>query len=259
MAAIKFDLKNILTKNCLPGGDDPVGRGRTVPFTAFYCRDDKSLWISDAAGNLISLSDLLSGNGAPRAFPTTVAGRDGVDGQSIVGPRGPKGDSIVGPPGRDGKDAVGRPGEQGRPGVDGRPGADAPQRTELDAVKKEMVELKSFLLATMRSELADRVREHEEHLRRITKLAQLLTTRAACLKDGKDGKDSTVPGPPGPRGDVLVIGDGELQDEIKKLRQARARTLAIILDAIEQNESGPPSHVKQHLRIQLKKLEEAAR
>ena len=79
MAAIKFDLKSILTKNCLPGGDDPAGRGRAKPFTAYFCRDDKSLWISDAEGNLLSISDLLSGNGIVRAFPAAgCAGRDGA-------------------------------------------------------------------------------------------------------------------------------------------------------------------------------------
>jgi hypothetical protein len=51
MAPVKFDLKSIITRNLLPGGGDPSARGKTTPFTAYFCRDDKSLWISDADGN----------------------------------------------------------------------------------------------------------------------------------------------------------------------------------------------------------------
>jgi hypothetical protein len=133
VAAIKFDLKNILTHRLLPGGDAPGQRGLAKPFTAYFCRDDQSLWISDSEGNLISLSDLLAGEGAPRAFPAQgPAGRDGAPG--IKGDRGPQGpagrdgsngrDSTTpGPQGRDGD--RGPQGPAGRDGRDGKDGADS--------------------------------------------------------------------------------------------------------------------------------------
>jgi len=128
--AIKFTLLNILTKNLLPGGGNPAESGKAAPFTAYFCRDDRSLWISDAEGNLISISDLLSGNGAPRAFPAQgSAGRDGIP--------GPKGDpGKTGKPGADGRHGrdsqtpgpigpQGSTGPQGAAGRDGRDGADS--------------------------------------------------------------------------------------------------------------------------------------
>ena len=55
MPAIKFELKNLLRKNFLPGGGDPTARGKGTPFCVYFCRDDKTLWLSDAEGCLLSL------------------------------------------------------------------------------------------------------------------------------------------------------------------------------------------------------------
>jgi len=105
VAAVKFALKNILTRRLLPGGDAPGQRGKAPAFTAYFCRDDKSLWISDAEGNLISISDLLAGAGAPRTFPFVPT----------IGPQGPQGiPGATGPAGPIG--ATGPQGEKGEPG-----------------------------------------------------------------------------------------------------------------------------------------------
>lgn len=122
MAAIKFDLKNILTHRLLPGGDLPGERGKAAPFTAYFCRDDKSLWISDSDGNLISISDLLAGASAPRTFPYVPT----------VGPQGPQG--IPGATGARG--APGPPGPQGIPGPKGD--LLVPTDTEIGAALKEL-------------------------------------------------------------------------------------------------------------------------
>jgi hypothetical protein len=132
LSQIKFHHKTIVSKNLLPGGGGQ--RAGAKPFTSYYCKDDKSLWFSDAEGNLISLSDLLAGTGATRVFPAEgVAGKDGAPG--IKGDRG-----LTGPAGRDGsngKDSttpgpVGRQGDtgpQGPAGADGRDGKDGADST----------------------------------------------------------------------------------------------------------------------------------
>jgi hypothetical protein len=145
MPAIKFDLKSIMARSFLPGGGDPAARGKAAPFTAYFCRDDKSLWISDAEGNLVSLTDLLGGVGAPRAFPAQgCAGRDGAPGR----------DGADGKPGRDGKDstvpgpASTVPGPQA-PGIKGDRGERGPAGPDsaalLEQVRKELAELRALV------------------------------------------------------------------------------------------------------------------
>ena len=114
MAAPKFSVKHILTHNLLPGNGDPTQRGKGTPFCIYVCKDDGSVWLSDAEGNMCCLSDILLGKGLPvRAFPATgCAGRDGAPGR----------DGADGKPGRDGADstvpgpASTVPGPQGQPG-----------------------------------------------------------------------------------------------------------------------------------------------
>jgi hypothetical protein len=118
--AQKFTVRHILTKNLLPGGGDPAARGMGTPFCLYVCKDDGSVWISDAEGDMVCLSDLLLGKGAPaKAFP--AQGAQGPSGKDSVvpGPRGdqgPAGQSIVGPPGQT---IVGPTGPQGPAGKDG--------------------------------------------------------------------------------------------------------------------------------------------
>ena len=129
MPAQKFIVKNILTKNLLPGGGDPTARGKGTPLCLYVCRDDGSVWISDAEGDMVCLSDLLLGKGAPaKAFPAQgCAGRDGAVGaRGEIGKTGPAGrdgvDGRIGPPGISGTD-----GRDGRDGVDGSPGPIGPR------------------------------------------------------------------------------------------------------------------------------------
>lgn len=161
MAAIKFDLKSILTKHCLPGGDDPAGRGKAAPFTAYFCRDDKSLWISDAEGNLVSLSDVLSGVGGPRAFPAQgCAGKDGA-----TGPQGEQGrpgrDAKDGAPGINGRDSFvpGPPGAsvQGPQGERGPAGPDSAEvlsevRHEIAALREELAQVRALYQRLLEAE-----------------------------------------------------------------------------------------------------------
>jgi hypothetical protein len=124
VAAPKFTVKNILTKNLLPGGGDPTARGKGAPLCLYVCRDDGSSWLSDAEGNMCCLSDILLGKGMPvRAFP--AQGSQGPPGKDSVvpGPRGeqgPPGQSIEGRPGRNGNDCICRNGRDGIDGKDGR-------------------------------------------------------------------------------------------------------------------------------------------
>lgn len=123
MSAPKFTVKNILTKNLLPGNGDPSARGKGTPFCIYVCKDDGSCWLSDAEGNMLCLSDLLLGKGLPvRAFPAQgCQGPAGAD-SLVPGPRGeqgPPGRSIEGRPGRNGSDCICR---NGRDGIDGRDG-----------------------------------------------------------------------------------------------------------------------------------------
>jgi hypothetical protein len=63
MAATKFTVRHILTVNLLPGasggGGDPSARGVAEPFTVYVCKDTGDVWIADAEGRLLSLSDML--------------------------------------------------------------------------------------------------------------------------------------------------------------------------------------------------------
>jgi hypothetical protein len=107
----------------LPGNGDPAARGKGTPLCLYVCKDDGSVWYSDAEGNMLCLSDLLLGKGAPaKAFPAQGAqgppGKDSV----VPGPRGwqgPPGQSIEGKPGRNGNDCICR---NGRDGIDGKNG-----------------------------------------------------------------------------------------------------------------------------------------
>jgi hypothetical protein len=144
MPAQKFTVKHILTKNLLPGGGDPAARGKGTPLCLYVCKDDGSVWLSDATGDMVCLSDILLGRGAPaKAFPAQgCAGRDGAPGR----------DGAEGKPGRDGKDstvpgpASTVPGPLGRDGV-GNPGPQGPPGPDsaalLEQVRKDMVELKA--------------------------------------------------------------------------------------------------------------------
>jgi hypothetical protein len=102
MAAIHFELKSLLTKNVL-GGGDPTARSQGEPFTFYYCRDTEEMFFTDAVGNFINFGSVLAAvlNGSmPLALPASpVVGPKGEKGDSIVGPKGEKGDSIVGPQG----------------------------------------------------------------------------------------------------------------------------------------------------------------
>ena len=127
MPAQKFTVKHILTHNLLPGGGDPAARGKGTPLCLYVCKDDGSVWLSDAEGDMVCLSELLLGKGAPaKAFPAQGAqgpsGRDSV----VPGPRGeqgPKGESIVGPPCQT---IVGPSGPQGEIGPQGPQGIQGP-------------------------------------------------------------------------------------------------------------------------------------
>ena len=120
MPAQKFTVKNIMARSFLPGGGDPAARGKGTPLCLYVCRDDDSVWISDAEGDMVCLSELLLGKGAPvKAFPAQgCQGPAGKD-STVPGPRGeqgPPGASIVGPPGQT---IVGPAGPQGPAGKDG--------------------------------------------------------------------------------------------------------------------------------------------
>ncbi len=157
MAATKFTVKHILAHTLLPGGGDPTARGKGTPFCIYVCKDDGSLWLSDAEGNMCCLSDILLGKSLPvrlgkslpvRAFPAQgCAGRDGAPGR----------DGADGKPGRDGADSVvpGQastvPGPQGPPGQSirgekGDPGSDtavvlAEVRQALAEIRRQLVPL----------------------------------------------------------------------------------------------------------------------
>lgn len=92
---------------------------------------------------------------------------------------------------------------------------------------------------------------------------------------GPAGKDSTVPGPrgekgdkgergeSGPRGekgDVLVLGESELADAVRQLRnellQRRARGLAVIADGLAHlGNTGAERLVRQHLEAVQREIQ----
>lgn len=146
MPAPKFTVKHILTKNLLPGNDDPASRGKGTPLCLYVCKDDGSVWYSDAEGNMLCLSDLLLGKGLPvRAFPAQgCAGRDGASGR----------DGVDGKPGRDGVastvpgPASTVPGPQGPPGqsIRGERGPAGPGSAALlEEIRRQMVELRAIV------------------------------------------------------------------------------------------------------------------
>jgi alpha-D-ribose 1-methylphosphonate 5-triphosphate synthase subunit PhnG len=63
-------------------------------------------------------------------------------------------------------------------------------------------------------------------------------------QDGKDGIDGRAgaTGPAGPRGDVLVIGESELADTVRKLRielkEKHAAHIAVLVNSIEHHKQG---------------------
>jgi hypothetical protein len=146
MPALKFTIKNILTKNLLPGNGDPAARGKGTPLCLYVCRDDGSAWYSDLDGNMLCLSDLLLGRGAPvLAFPAQgCSGRDGAPGRNGTdGKAGRNGaDSTVPGP------ASTVPGPQGPPGqsIRGERGPAGPDSAALlEQVRKEMAELRAIV------------------------------------------------------------------------------------------------------------------
>jgi hypothetical protein len=142
MPAIKFSVKHILTQNLLPGGADG-SRGGATPFTFYVCKDTGAVFVSDAAGALLNISDLLLGKEVVRSFPTQgAAGRDGAPGRDgAAGKNGRDGaaSTVPGPastvPGPRGADGQSIRGEQGPPGPD--------SATLLAQVRQEMVDLKA--------------------------------------------------------------------------------------------------------------------
>jgi hypothetical protein len=118
VAAPKFTVKNIMARSFLPGNGE---RGTGTPLCLYVCKDDGSVFYSDAEGNMVCLSDLLLGKGLPvRAFPAQgCQGPPGKD-SDVPGPRGEQGipgQSIVGPPGQT---IVGPTGARGERGSDGK-------------------------------------------------------------------------------------------------------------------------------------------
>ena len=154
MLPIKFSVKHILAQSCLPGGGDP-GRDKAPAHTFYVCRDTGAVFVSDAEGALLNISDLLLGKDVVRAFPHTgCAGKDGAD-SNVPGPRGPAGND--GAPGRNGADSkvpgpvgpAGR-GERGEPGERGPAGPDttealADARAEIAAYRAEVATFKTIL------------------------------------------------------------------------------------------------------------------
>lgn len=154
MAPIKFSVKHILAQSFLPGGGD-AGRGKAPAHTFYVCKDTGAVFVSDAEGALLSISDLLLGKDVVRAFPHTgCAGANGAD-STVPGPRGPAG--LDGAPGVNGKDstvpgpagAVGPVGPRGE-GERGPAGPDtatvlADARAEIAAFRAEVASLKLTL------------------------------------------------------------------------------------------------------------------
>lgn len=130
MAPIKFSVKQLLAQSFLPGGGD-AGRGKGQPYTFYACRDTGAVFVSDAEGALLCISDLLLGKAVVRAFPTHgCAGKDGAD-STVPGARGPAGPAgRDGVDGKNGRDAVGSVGPQGRPGRDGVDSIANPERVQ---------------------------------------------------------------------------------------------------------------------------------
>jgi hypothetical protein len=125
--APKFSLKSLLTKNALVGGGDPQARGIGEPFTFYFCRDTKEMFLTDSVGNFINIGSIFAAvldGRAPLAIPAQgVAGRDGA--QGIKGDRGAKGND--GKDGRNGHDSTvagrdGARGDKGEQGVQGLKG-----------------------------------------------------------------------------------------------------------------------------------------
>ncbi len=141
-APIRFSVKHLLAQSFLPGGADG-SRGGATPFTFYVCKDTGAVFVSDSAGALLNISDLLLGKEVVRSFSTQgaagaegKAGRDGKDGKAgrdgaasilpgpasnVPGPMGPAGQSIRGERGPAGPDSA----------------------ELLEQVRKEMVELKA--------------------------------------------------------------------------------------------------------------------
>jgi hypothetical protein len=130
MAPIKFSVKQLLAQSFLPGGGD-AGRGKAPAHTFYVCKDSGAVFVSDAEGALLCISDLLLGKAAVRAFPTHgCAGKDGAD-STVPGARGPAGaDGRNGIDGRPGRDAVGSVGPQGVPGKNGVDSIASPERVQ---------------------------------------------------------------------------------------------------------------------------------
>lgn len=178
--------------------------------------------------------------------------------------KGERGDA--GKPGRagvdgnPGRDAVGVPGAPGARGEAGRDGQDAPQREELDAVKREMVQLRSDLINSVISELRDHLRCHDGKARAIDKLTAQAAIRISCLSNGKDGKDGNdgkngaVPGPQGPRGEVLIPNESELAAAVTQLRAEKARFLAAIGIQMHDNELRKHDPTKSLVRFVLQTI-----
>jgi hypothetical protein len=102
MAAPKFEMKSLLTKNLLD-----TQRHVGQPFTFHWCRDTHEMFLTDSVGNFVNIGSIFAAvmNGSlplalpafPVAGPQGPAGRDGA-----TGSQGPKGESIVGPRGEKG-------------------------------------------------------------------------------------------------------------------------------------------------------------
>lgn len=67
-------------------------------------------------------------------------------------------------------------------------------------------------------------------------------------------------GPPGPRGDVTVVGDGELQEAVAAFRRQKAWVLADISDRLARLSDRPGAQLaRQHLLAVKKELERGAK
>jgi len=86
---------------------------------------------------------------------------------------------------------------------------------------------------------------------------------ADSVVPGPAGKDSQVPGPQGSRGDVCIVGEGELQDALKAARRAlierEAKWLAAVQRAYEKNSGRPHAGLKAAVDNILRTLENDAR
>jgi hypothetical protein len=111
MPAPKFQMKSLLTKNVLHGGD-PLQRGKGEPFTFYWCRDTHEMFFTDSVGNFVNFGSLLASvldgslplalPASPVAGPQGPAGRDGAQGPigltgatGAQGPAGPRGEIFI--------------------------------------------------------------------------------------------------------------------------------------------------------------------